>query len=66
MPRLELGMIEIVGRVVGHAQAVHHRQRTMIARHREGHNLIELQLLEAEVAQCLIVEAESCVTTSMP
>src|SRR5438270_7661375 len=46
--RRNVRMLERAGLVFLHAEALHHRSRAPVARDREGHDLDEAELLEAE------------------
>ena len=46
-------MVEIVGRVVRHAQPLHHSARADVFRHRKRHDFIQPKLLESETDRSL-------------
>src|SRR5437870_814303 len=48
MPIRKARVEEVVGRIAGHAQPLHHGSRPPVVGHGEGHDLLESQVLEAE------------------
>src|SRR4051812_8346919 len=48
MTRLEIRVIEIVGRITRHADALHDSPRALVQRNGEGDDLFKCQLLEAK------------------
>lgn len=58
----DVRVIEVVGRVMSHAKAAHHRTGAGVRLSRVGDDLVETELIEGETrcgARCFSCEAES-------
>ena len=49
----DVRMVEVVGRVAGHAEALHDPARALIGGYRQGNDLLQTELIEAVIERAL-------------